>query len=203
MKRILACCPLLAVLCFQAPGAAQAVLEAPARAVTRPVAPLLGLNLEYGGDEVLELLFENGNTQKMRAGQGVTLFGGARIRLIDQLDLDASIGVKYVTTAADNLDLRFLRFPVEAMLRYEVGSNVFISGGVTKHINNTFKVSAGDGILAEGTQAFTSNLGYRVEAGWRFVGLSYTVLKYRTEVQPREEIGANTVGMVFRYGFGG
>ena len=202
MNRFIACFPLFFLLSLTSPLTAQDTQLSISEPTTSRVAPLLGFNLEYGGDEMLTILLDNGNTQKMRAGQGGSLFGGVRVDLIDKLSLDATVGIKYVTTAADNLSLRFLRFPLQGMLRYEVAGDVFVAGGVTKHVSNTFKVTEGDGIIDEGKVNLKSNLGVRFEAGWRFIGLSYTLLDYTSEEGDQEVLNANTFGVSFRYAIG-
>lgn len=171
----------------------------PQDAVVRKIQFLVGTNLEYGGDEVLEVFFENGNSQKMLAGQGATLFTGVRWPLGRNVFFDTSFGIKYVTTAANNANIRFLRYPLEGMLRVEPGAGVYLAGGVTKHLSNNLKIKSE--VLEEGYATYGSNLGVRVEAGWKFVGLSYTNVRYtpKTFAAPLQ---ANTLGLSLRHVFG-
>ncbi|OAV43140.1 hypothetical protein [Lewinella sp. 4G2] len=164
---------------------------------------LLGLNAEFGGESIIELELEDGSTSETNAGQGGSLFAGARVDLLDGLSFDGSLGIKYVTTPVENVDFRFLRFPLQGMLRYEADFGGFIASGFTKHLGSNLKISEGGGILPEGKIDFESNLGIRIEAGWKYIGLSYTLLKYRGDNGNGPDIDANAVGLSIRYAFGG
>ena len=46
---------------------------------------LLGGALEFGGDSVAEILFEDGSDQSVNAGQGGTIFAGGELFLLSKL----------------------------------------------------------------------------------------------------------------------
>ncbi len=75
---------------------------------------LVEAGIEYGGDEILQVFFTNGEDQTMRAGQGgyIAVGGDFQFSNVKQLMLRTSIGIKYNTTAADNANIRLTRFPV-------------------------------------------------------------------------------------------
>ena len=62
----------------------------------------------YAGDEILQVFFTNGEDQIMRAGQGGFIAVGGQLQFanVKQLMLRASIGFKYNTTAAENVNIR-------------------------------------------------------------------------------------------------
>ena len=61
---------------------------------------------EFGGDNLVEVLFTDGGSQHVKAGQGVTLGGGIHYRPVSlPVDFAATVGYKFVRTAAYNTDL--------------------------------------------------------------------------------------------------
>ncbi len=75
---------------------------------------LIEVRVEYGGDEILQVFFTNGEDQTMRAGQGgfIALGGELQFANVRQLMLGASLGFKFNTTAADNANIRLTRLPL-------------------------------------------------------------------------------------------
>ena len=71
----------------------------------RPVRLLISGALEFGGDEVANVLFTNGENQSVNAGQGGTISIGTQIQFpnVEKFLLRASVGYKYLTTQADNV----------------------------------------------------------------------------------------------------
>ena len=86
----------------------------------KPLRFLLGAALEFGGDNLAEIYFTDGSTQTMNAGQGGTLFAGGQVRLTksEKLFLRGSLGIKYLTTKADNAHIRLTRMPLQLSLNY-------------------------------------------------------------------------------------
>src|SRR3954463_8928079 len=72
---------------------------------------LMQTDLEFGGDTVATVGFEDGDTQNVHAGQGISLGVGGYVRPSDRVPIEISgaIGFKYVTTAADNADINLSR----------------------------------------------------------------------------------------------
>ena len=87
---------------------------------------LIGAALELGGESVAEVLFTSGDTQKMPAGQGGTLFVGTQLSFlgIPKFRIRGSAGIKYLTTAADNAHIRLTRFPLILALNYSVAKDL-------------------------------------------------------------------------------
>jgi hypothetical protein len=74
---------------------------------------LVKAGAEFGGDEILQVLFTNGQTQTMRAGQGGYLGVCTELQFSNakQFMLRAAVGIKYTTTAAENANIRLTSFP--------------------------------------------------------------------------------------------
>ena len=128
--------------------------------VATPVRFLINGALELGGDEVAEIFFTNGDSQSVKAGQGGTLSAGLRFQLpqVIWLSFDATVGFKYVTTAAQNVNIRMTRVPIHLMANYEIKKDIKLSIGVASH--QSIKFSA-DGL---GTDIpFSASNGPRFE----------------------------------------
>ena len=156
----------------------------------KPVRFLLGAALEFGGDNIAEVYFTDGSTQKMNAGQGGTLFAGGQIRLnkSEKLFLRGSVGIKYLTTKADNVHVRLTRIPLQLSLNYVPVKKLRFAAGVVSHqaINLKF-----DGIGEDAK--FKSSPGLQLEAGYGLFALSYTFMKYKDD--NNESFNANAIGV--------
>ncbi|HEX8432195.1 MAG TPA: hypothetical protein VF625_12985 [Longimicrobium sp.] len=153
--------------------------------------------LEAGGDEVATVTFQDGDTQTVRSGQGGTLAVGGHLRLnqASPFGVRATAGFKYVTTAADNAHITLTRIPLELVGTYELPNGVNFAAGFVRH--TAIKFSA-DGVGDD--LEFEDANGGTAELGWKWVALTYTVMRY-TDVQGGEYT-ANNAGVSLRYFFG-
>ncbi len=164
----------------------------------RPVTPkfLMEAGVEYGGDEILQVFFTNGEDQTMRAGQGgyIALGGQLEFGNIKQLMLRTSLGFKYNTTAADNANIRLTRFPIQLTPFWKINDDFRLGVGVTTHLNPKLK---GDGFVPD--VAFTSKVGPRFEFGYKWLAVTYTAIKYQDESD--QSISANSFGASVSFTF--
>lgn len=145
--------------------------------------------IEYGGDEILQIFFTNGEDQTMRAGQGGCIAVGGELQFssVKQLMLRATIGLKYNTTAADNANIRLTRFPVQLTPFWKINDDFRLGVGVTTHLNPSLK---GDGFFPD--VAFNSTIGPRFEFGYKWIALTYTAISYEDE--SGESFSASSIG---------
>jgi len=164
----------------------------------KPVRFLADIALELGGDEVAEVYFTNGNTQSVRAGQGGSLGVGAQFQFkgVEKLLLQSTIGIKYVTTEADNAHIRLTRIPVQLAAHWFVAQKFRIGAGVVTHRSIRFKT---DGI--GGDMKFNSATGPLFEIGYGAVGMRYTAMNYKDEFS--RKYAANAIGIAFSLAFPG
>ncbi len=157
---------------------------------SKPVRFLLGAALEFGGDNLAEVYFTDGSTQTMNAGQGGTLFAGGQLRLTknEKLFLRGSIGIKYLTTKADNAHIRLTRIPLALSVNYYPVKKLRLATGVVTHqaINLKF-----DGVGQDAK--FTSVPGLQFEAGYGVFALSYTAMTYKDA--SNASYRANAIGL--------
>jgi hypothetical protein len=150
---------------------------------------LLEGGIEYGGDEILQVFFTNGEDQTMRAGQGGSISVGGELQFtsVKQFMLRAAIGIKYNTTAADNANIRLTRYPVYLTPFWKINDDFRLGVGITTQLNPKLK---GDDFVPD--VAFTSTMGPRFEFGYRWIALTYTALSYEDETG--ESFSASSIG---------
>ena len=143
------------------------------------VKPTVGLvvegTVEMGGDEFGKTVFTTGDTQTMRTGQGGTLSVGGELRNFVPVPLAvrATAGIKFVTTAAENADIKLTRIPIELVASYHFTPKWHAGAGVVRHSRIRF-----DGDSFAEDVSFRDANGVTIEGGWRWVTLSYTKLDY-------------------------
>jgi hypothetical protein len=150
--------------------------------------------VEYGGDNLGTILYEDGSEQKMLSGQGATLAVGGQVRpsFDSPLALRATVGFKYQTTAATNANITFTRVPIEVVASYDLTDDVWAGAGYVRHTAVKFR---GDDIAPD--EDFEDGNGATVELGWRWVALTYTAMKYTSEAGG--EYNAGTFGLSFMW----
>lgn len=149
-------------------------IQTPATA-DRAVGWLLTLNAEYGGDAVSTVLFEDGSTQDVRAGQGISLSIGRFIRPnAGRYMISGSFGYKYVTTKASNADITLTRFVLDARADYGLPNNLWVGAGPVLHVGTSF---SGDGLGPD--ESFDPSLGLNLRFGWKALSATYTLMSYK------------------------
>jgi hypothetical protein len=158
---------------------------------------LLRGDFEFGGDELLTVDFEDGESQDIRAGQGISGGVGGWFRPIagNPFEIQALIGLKYVTTAAENADINVSRtvLKVDALYRFE--NDWWTSIGLTHHAGAELD---GDGFFED--ISFDDATGVTFGAGWKWIGLEYTKIEYSSEFY--QDVDASSIGVSFTYRFG-
>lgn len=174
------------------PSPADTTAQAPPR---RSVASLIleGV-VEYGGDDLLEVIFTDGTTQTVLAGQGGTIAVGVEARPFARVPVlvRGTVGFKFVLTAADNANIRFTRFPIEAIAAYRHTSGVRVGAGVSYHAGVRLY---GDGFLED--RSFDSAVGPTLEIGYKGVSLTATRMAYRASTGAAERVDGSSIGLSF------
>jgi hypothetical protein len=147
---------------------------------------------EFGGDTVGYVKFTNGDTQNIKAGQGVGLHIGGHYRFAGSpFDLSATVGFKYVTTAASNADIKLTRTVLEVLGTYYMNDYWWLSAGAVQHRNIKLDL---DGYLPNAK--FDDATGATVKVGWRWIGVQYTNIKYKVNAPYIGSSDASNFGVV-------
>jgi hypothetical protein len=155
-----------------------------------PLHLLIGGALEFGGDEVAKVYFTNGDDQTVKAGQGGSAFIGGQYKFpkLPALLLRSHIGIKYVTTKAENAHIRLRRFPIHLTANWMITEKIRIGAGFVTHQSIRFKA---DNIGKDIT--FNSANGPIFEIAYSHFGLTYTHMKYKDNLAV--SYAANCIGL--------
>lgn len=149
--------------------------------------PLLRMNLDSGGDELLTVIYEDGDTSDIKAGQLFTVSGGVLYKPQNQnYILEATLGYKFDKVNASNGSAEFTRLPLDFIASYKRGEHRF-GGGITYHLNPELTCDITS--VCSGTAAFSDALGFiaqyaysfqlggekAIDAGVRLTAISYEV----------------------------
>jgi hypothetical protein len=131
--------------------------------------------VEYGGDVLVTLLFDDGSEQDILAGQGGTVAFGFdyRLRSMPQVGIRTTAGIKFSSNASDNADISFVRLPIEVVGSYYLPNNWRVGGGLAYHTGVSFN---GDGFVPD--VDFDPATGLTLEIGWKALALTYTTMEY-------------------------
>ncbi len=155
------------------------------------------MTFEVGGDEVAEVIFTNGDKQSLTTGDGGTFSAGMEFHpsAMPKLGLRTLVGWKFSTSAAENVDIMFTRFPIEVVASYAVTPDWRIGAGVTHHANINLDF---DG-LAQNAK-YDPATGATLEVGWKWAALTYTSMEYRSRYG--DTFDASAIGISVSYVFG-
>ena len=150
----------------------------------------LGGGIEFGGDKIAEVYFTNGADQSVNAGQGGSLFAALDYAVSKSFRIRTMAGYKYVTTAANNANIRLTRFPIQLSGIVNLDKKWWLSAGFATQQGIRFK---GDGFLDD--LNLTTKGGATFGLGYNTVFLSYTGMKYKDNLQ--YEYNASSFGLGF------
>lgn len=161
---------------------------------------IIETGLHFGGDTFATVLFSSGDTVDIDAGELFSIAVGGVIPMGHNLETQLTLGWKYDGTSADNGDVSFERYPLNALLFYR-GSHWRVGGGVTYHLNPEVDGSGvGAGLQAD----FDNAWGSLIEVGYQFnvfyLGGRLTFIDYETvssSFTSKEAFNGDSVGIIF------
>jgi len=150
---------------------------------------------EFGGDNVVKVFYRNGDTQDIRAGQGVTLSVGAHYQPVSlPVDFAATVGYKFVTTSDYHTDLGIYRVVLKFTGTYALPNHFWVDAGPVVHTGTRLN---GDGYVPD--IDFDTSVGATVGAGWRWIGVTYTNMHYHSALTG--DVDASNIGATFTWKF--
>ena len=83
------------------------------------VRPAVVAGYDTGGDKIVNVTFTSGDTDSIRANEGLYIGGGISV-LNDSKDIEflGTVNVKYTSIHANNGDISWTRYPLDALLFY-------------------------------------------------------------------------------------
>ena len=161
--------------------------------------------LHLGGDTLIEVSNSNSLSEKVKAGQMLSMAVGVHTTLTDTLQGRLSIGYKIDAIIASNANINFTRVPVELLVMSYRGT--WMAGaGLIYHLSPTLKTnspSLGLTGSVEMDDAFGIVLAYDYNTYGYFTGDWYiggraTIINYKA---PTGSVSGNSLGVVFGYLF--
>lgn len=148
----------------------------------RPLLFLLGGGLTFGGDDFLDVEFEDGRSEELTAGGLLDLKAGIRYQQEGSpLVIQSTIGYHFDSVDAENGDADFTRYPLDLLAFYANDKHLF-GGGITHHMNPKLDINFGslgfDGSAKlDDETGFVLEYNYKVSdkfsAAVRYVDISY------------------------------
>lgn len=156
------------------------------------------LGYDTGGDTLVTVTFTNGETASIKANRGL-YFGGGVSLVNEAQDIETEIALSYKIDdiTAENGDVTWSRFPVDALVFYR-WPTIRLGAGATYHFS--LKLD-GSGVVGGLNVEFKNSLGFLLQADYRInkkmnIGLRYTAMDYEVE-GASGSVSANGIGVVF------
>ncbi len=166
---------------------------------------VLKAGFDFGGDTLVNAVFTNGDTDSIKANEGFFVGAGAAFFNNSRtVSTEITINWKYTGISAENGDIDFTRFPVDALVFYNF-PKARLGAGATYHLNPELEGSdAGTGFVGGGAGRveYDDALGFLVQVDWRIaekvaIGLRYTSLEYELPNSSAPAVDASGLGGVF------
>ncbi|RAH34587.1 hypothetical protein DOT35_08585 [Vibrio vulnificus] len=145
---------------------------------------VVGIGYGFGGDKMGEGVFVNGDSDDIKANEGISIFGGADLALPQDFLLRGTLGYKFDTIDASNGDISFSRVPVEFTV-FKSLSNHKLGAGFTYHTAVSYECNVSG--ICSGEVEFDDAAGLVVQYEYAFapgalgqiaVGAKYTNIEY-------------------------
>lgn len=156
--------------------------------------PVFGMDVQFGGDTIQTIEYTDGTDQDINAGNGIVFSGGVLVDLpLENAQLRSTLGFKYSTSQADNVDVNKIAWPLELGLRYSLDNGLFAEAGAVKHLAASYSAS---GAGFDRDDEYDTSIGLNIKAGWQFLTLGYSQQTYEAN---GEELDASSfnVGLEF------
>lgn len=152
---------------------------------------LIASAAEFGGESLATIYFDDNSSQEVHIGQGVTFAIGGEFEFtnIKYFFIRTTLGYKFVTTKATNVDISLSRIPIKLTAHWNVVKKLCIGGGLAVHTGIKFK---GGGLVPNVN--FETATGPIFEISYGGLGISYTLMNYKAF---GESFSANSFGLTF------
>ena len=169
-------------------------LSAQAADGERPYSFLVGLGLTGGGDTLANVVYTNGDTQKIRAGGLLMLYAGGETRIGELVTLQLTAGYNIDDTSGSNGRVRFSRYPVDLLAYYPLNDKVRLGAGA--QFVNGAKLK-GTGVASAIDEKYDSTVGFILEGEYRFTSLIGVKLRGVSEKFKESSTGTSFSGNHF------
>lgn len=160
---------------------------------------VINLGADFGGDDLVDVTFTNGDTDDIDAGGLLTLSAGV-IFDSEVSETHVTLGYKFDTINAVNGDVDWKRFPVDVVYLHKI-KKFRLGGGLTYHFSPELK---GSGVASAIQADYDDALGFLIQTSYNFtdnysLGLRYTIIEY--EGDGLLDRDGNSVGLIMGFSF--
>jgi hypothetical protein len=163
--------------------------------------PLFKVGADFGGDSIVTATFTSGSSESIKANEGIYFAGGLLMGTgLEGVEVEISAGYKYTSITADNGDITWTRFPLEALVFYRF-PQFRIGGGPTYHLSPKLKgsgVAGGLNVNVDDALGVVLQGDYLLWNGRITLGGRYTILDYKANGVSAK---SNGVGISFGMSF--
>lgn len=132
---------------------------------------------EIGGDDVAKVVFTNGSTKSITAGDGLSVAVGGHYRVPEsRFDFSALVGYKLNQVVATNATFDLSRTTFELRADAYLTDDIWVSAGPVLHRNIKADMSG----FAPNISFDDAN-GFAFRIGWKVIALTHTQMTYRDQ----------------------
>ncbi len=168
--------------------------------------PVFDIGYDFGGDKVGTVIYKDGSTQNINSGDGGIITGGAHLRLYKDspFDIKATVGYKYTSSDASNVDVHLSRVTYELTPNVRLPYGIWAGAGIVHQ--SAINLYTGD--FHEDLD-FKDATGTNIELGWRSrtrrhvdygIAAVYTLINYQDSLG--NKYNADSIGLRFTMNFG-
>lgn len=158
---------------------------------------IIEAGIHFGGDEMLTTPYTDGRQGSMAAGEMLSFAFGPLFNMSESWKFQTTIGVKTDAEYATDVEVSWVRYPLNAILFYETKKTRF-GIGATYHMSPSVK---GSGVAENIQQEYDDALGYIVEFNYRrhagfLWGIRLTFIDYERKDISSEAIDGTSIGLL-------
>lgn len=152
------------------------------------IKPLVRMGMDFGGDKIVTLTYDNGDETELKGAQLFSFIGGILYQPANQnFGLLSQVSYKFDQANGANGTAKFTRIPIDVLALY-VNQGHRVGAGFAYHLNPTFTCDV-SGVCGANVD-FANALGFVVQYEYAFnygversvdIGVRYTSLEYKAE----------------------
>ena len=134
---------------------------APIEVQKKPLHFVLGAGLTFGGDKLATVVYTDGSSDSINAGDGLLFHAGLDYRIDEAFSFQGTLGFHMdVTKPAKNGDVAFTRIPLDLLAYYNI-NDAFRIGGGARIVSSPKLEGSGDAVNIQ--ESFASTMGLVIE----------------------------------------
>ena len=189
---------------------AQVVVAKPAQAPltkeSQPIEWVIGLGMDFGGEELGKLYYTDGSSASVKANNGIAINAGAIIAngKNSPFSTQITLGYKFGGPRGDGGDVTWSAIPLE-VIEYYRANNMRTGLGISYQIRPQLSVNLP---ASSYTDSYNNAIGFIAQVGWApvrehySIDLRYTSIKFQLSgVQDAPMVDGSVAGLYASYRF--